>query len=39
MTQSPLQPEDLEPVELVEVDDPGPEAPEETAGHGETDGQ
>ncbi|HEX5525180.1 MAG TPA: hypothetical protein VFX53_17175 [Pedococcus sp.] len=35
MTDCPLGPEDLEPVELVEVDDPGPEPPEDICEHGE----
>jgi hypothetical protein len=30
---SPIPPEDLAPVELVEVDDPGPEPPEELGDH------
>lgn len=30
-------PEELQPVTVTEVDEPGPEAPEETETHGEQD--
>lgn len=31
-----LQPQDLEPVEVREIDEPGPDAPDETTEHGES---
>lgn len=36
MSEPLAPPEDLQPVLLIEVDDEGPEPPEEIADHGET---
>lgn len=39
MSEPAIQPEDMEPIDLDEVDDPGPEAPHDIAEHGEAGGQ